>query len=153
MKDEAELYWRMYLENCTQGRHHETQRAAVTTILVSVAAAGLAFMRPTNLPISSTYIPLAVLLIGIGVFGAIFARKEYERFALHMRRAAAYRNEIDKLYPGLNLRGLKRGADHDHATHFPRLGDLSLNWLWVALHGLVALMGAVVLLLAVCQVT
>jgi hypothetical protein len=35
MDDRAELYWRMYQENCTQGRHHETQRAAVTTVLVS----------------------------------------------------------------------------------------------------------------------
>jgi len=114
MDDRAELYWRMYQENCTQGRHHETQRAAVTTVLVSVVAAASAFMRPTSLPISKGYIPFANLVSAIGAFGAIVTRKQYERFAMHMRRASRYRNEIDKLYPGLILKALKQSADAAH---------------------------------------
>jgi hypothetical protein len=152
MDDKAELFWRMYQENCTQGRHHEVQRAALTTVLGSVAAAALAFMRPTQLPISRGYLPLAFLLIALGLFGAAVTRKQYERFALHMRRAAKYRNRLDDMYPGLDLRGLKRQADAEHALRFKRLSKVSLVWLWVGIHLFIAIVGASVAVLAIWKI-
>lgn len=151
MDDRAELYWRLYQENCTQGRHLETQRATVMTILVSVAAAALAFMRPDHLPISKAYLPLAVMIVTIGLFGAVVARKQYERFRMHMTRAAFYRNEIDQIYPGLNLRNLKKDADAAHAKNFRLFYHISLTLLWVTLYLVVAGVGSLIFWMSYTQ--
>lgn len=139
MKDEIEIYWRMYIENCTQGRHHETMRATLTTIIVAITAASLGLLKVD--PPSCSQLPLPALVIVLGVFGAIVTRKHYERFALHMRRASAYRRKIDALLPGLDLTSLKRGADEKQKLAFPRFYYLSLAWLWASVHFAVVLVG------------
>jgi hypothetical protein len=70
---------------------------------------------------------------------------------MHMRRAACYRNEIDNLYPGLNLKELKTKADQAHYDRFKHVGKLALTWLWVALHLVVAIVGILVVIMAATQ--
>lgn len=152
MNDEAELYWRMYQENTNQGRHHETQRATVTTILASVAAATLAFMRPNTLPLSNGYLPFAIFLIIIGIFGAVVTRKQYERFTLHMRRAAGYRDAIETIYPGARLKEIKRAVDGRHEQEFGWLSRVSLSWLWVGVHVGIAATGLLLVGLIVLRI-
>ena len=147
MRDDLELYWRMYQENTTHGRHHEVQRATLTTVVVAIAAATVGFIRPHDLPLGKGYLPLTLLLTLLGLFGAVVTRKHYERFALHGRRASKYRNKLDSSLPGIDLKKLKQEADDEHAKQFPRTSKLSLSWLWVGVHLSVAAIGAVLSIL------
>jgi hypothetical protein len=57
--------------------------------------------------------PLAMFVIVLGLFGAVSSAKQYERFCLHMNRASAYRNELQKrLQPAEYITELKRVADN-----------------------------------------
>jgi len=137
MDDKTELCWRMYAENCVQGRHHETMRAALTTLIAAIAAGALGLLKADH-PICSQ-LPLAVLVIALGLFGAFVSRKHYERFALHMRRASAYRRKIDELVPGVELTVTKLSADKRHNDRFKRFSRVSLSWLWSSIN--LAVMG------------
>jgi len=139
MRDEIELYWRIYTENCTQGRHHESMRATLTTLIAAIAAGALGLLK-TDVP-SCQQMPLGILVVILGLFGAFASRKHYERFALHMRRASMYRNKIDHLLRGLNLAALKREADAKHVKSFALTGRVSLAWLWSLMNLAVAAIG------------
>jgi len=39
-----DILWKMYEENVTEGRHHETQRATVTNLVIAIAAGVLALV-------------------------------------------------------------------------------------------------------------
>ncbi len=147
-KDETDILWGMYQEHCTQGRHHETQRATVTNLIVAVSA-GIISLVTYDKQINLTDLPLTAFLTAIGLFGAALSHKHYERFCFHMDRAREYRNELDKLVPQAKITALKQAADDIHKKHFSR-GDLAirLNWLWLCLHFLIAILGVLLSILA-----
>src|SRR5437868_4603714 len=91
-----DVLWKMYEENVTEGRHHETQRATVTNLVIAIAAAVLGLVTYDK-AITHLDLPLTIFLVFLGVFGAAFSSKYYERFRLHMKRAKKYRNALDKL--------------------------------------------------------
>lgn len=142
MQDNIELYWRMYAENTMQGRHHETMRATLTTLIAAISAGALSLLKADQL--SCGQLPVAVLVMALGLFGSFVSRKHFERFELHMRRASAYRREIDLLMPGLDLTGIKRTADQDHYRDFAILSRVSLSWLWSSMNLAVFLVGLAV---------
>jgi hypothetical protein len=65
-----DAYWKMYSENCIQARHHETQRSAVASAFIAIAGAviGIITLDKALTPLD---LPLALLLIALGVFGAV----------------------------------------------------------------------------------
>lgn len=139
MDDHTELCWRMYAENCVQGRHHETMRATLTTLISAIAAGALGLLK-TDQP-QCSQLPLAFLVIALGLFGAFVSRKHYERFALHMRRASAYRRRIDALVSGADLTTTKVSADAGHKDKFPLFSRVSLAWLWSSMNLAVVAVG------------
>jgi hypothetical protein len=141
MDDQTELNWRMYAENCTQGRQHETMRATLTTLISAIAAGALGFVKLES-P-SCSQLPITALVIVLGLFGVLVSRKHYERYALHMRRASFYRRKIDDLVPGADLTATKRTADEIHNKQFSLFAKVSLAWLWSAMNIAVVFVGAV----------
>jgi uncharacterized membrane protein YidH (DUF202 family) len=85
----------MCQEHCTQGRHHEVQRATVSNFIIIVAGGLLAFIA--NKDVTRDKWVLAVFIIVIGLFGALFSAKQYERFSRHMGIASKYRHELEEL--------------------------------------------------------
>jgi hypothetical protein len=143
-----DVLWGMYQENIVQGRHHETQRATVTGAII--AFAGLV-INGTNFDktININDLPFAVFLIFIGIFGAIFSYKQYERYLLHTKRAGLYRNELDKLqFDGL-IRKLKSIADKEHNEEFVKLSKLKLHYLWMSINLFVALIGIILVFIEI----
>lgn len=149
MDDKRQILWGMYQEHCTQGRHHESQRSTVTSILLSVSAGGLALVS-LDKQVTTGDIPIGLLLIGIGIFGAVFSAKLYERFRMHMKRARQYRDALEATIPDSDLKKLKRKADARHRED-ETLSNLPLNRLWICINLLVAILGVVVLVLAFCS--
>ncbi len=144
MSDDPEtlrdLYWKMYQENCTQGRHHETQRATVATALIGIAAAAIGIATFDKSLILSD-LPLTLFVVAIGLFGTIFSAKHYERFSLHMERARFYRKALDDLLTNSPLARLKKDADDENRKNHPFLEPLRLNKFWLGLHVFVILLG------------
>jgi hypothetical protein len=149
--DKAEIFrdacWKLYQEHCTHTRHHETQRStvaasilAITTVLVGV----ITFDKE----IGTVDLPLSVLLVFLGAFGALFSAKQYERASMHTERARRYRDAIDAMLDEAPLKKLKKAADSNHAKDFPRLEPLRLNKFWVALYMLLASLGLILSLIA-----
>lgn len=92
--DEKDILWKMYEEHCTHGRHHETLRATTTNLLFAVAAGAVAVITHGERPLALNNLPLAFLLIPIGLLGALFSAKYHERFDMHMERAKKYREAL-----------------------------------------------------------
>lgn len=99
----------------TVSRAGITRRIGIVTFDKTIAA-------PADLP-------LILLLIALGIFGAVFSMKHYERFSLHMERARRYRDALDALLPGQPLRTLKQKADVAHKEKFPRMHRVAASLL------------------------
>src|SRR6266404_5113479 len=93
-----DLYWKMYSEHATQSRQHETLRGTISTILVSVAAAIIAFhgnlLKPgTSQP--NGMFAVGIALIVLGTMGMLLRYKHYERNRHHTRILSKFRRAID----------------------------------------------------------
>lgn len=152
-QDLREVLWKIYQDHYTHVRHYETQRSTVTSLLLTIAAALLAFVTYDK-ALSKSDVPLTILLSVIGLFGAAFSIKYHERSSFHYNRLLSCRDKLDELLsdPGL-LRKLREGAEAKHRKEFPVLYKGALRWwkvhrLWVFLHLLVACFGLLLTILA-----
>ncbi|MER8802312.1 hypothetical protein [Mesorhizobium sp. M0998] len=145
--ERREVFWKMYQENCTQGRHHETQRSTVATALIAIAAASMGFVT-LDKGLTQIDIPLTLFIVAIGIFGAAFSAKHYERFAMHMQRARAYRNELDSLLTGAPIKALKDIGDNKHVLKYPWHKKPRLNEFWLAMYLFLCALGVVLTILA-----
>jgi len=145
MTEETDFLWGMYQEHTNQGRHHETQRASVTNFIIIVAGGAIAFIANKN--VTKDQWILAVFLIVIGLFGAIFSAKQYERFRFHMKAAGRYRQALEQNYKP-ELGDIRDDARLEHEKKFSKLlVSLPLYSFWIALHLLIAILGIILLLM------
>ncbi len=139
MADDTDVLLKLCEEQWTQGRQSESQRATVTNFIITISAAILGFLVQKNFTLTS--LPLAILLIALGIYGAVISAKLYERWQSHMRRARYWRKRIDELHPGARIEQLKAESDAKHKLKYSKLEKIKLNRLWLALHILIALIG------------
>lgn len=133
--------WKLYSENVAQARHHEAQRSTVVGLILAISTGILgviALDKGIKPPIDTA---LALLLVLLGLFGATFSFKHYERFRLHMRRARGYREALDSTLAGRPLRAIKKAADEEIAAAFPVFSRLRLHHWWVALNLMISTVG------------
>jgi len=147
MKDDTDFLWGMYQEHTTQGRHHETQRASVTNFIIIVSGGILAFIA--NKGVTRDQWVLAAFLIIIGLFGALFSAKQYERFRFHMVAAGKYREALETLLKS-NFGTIRAEAKNDHEKKYSKLlVKLRLYYFWIFLHLLITALGLILLLLTI----
>jgi len=142
MTDKTEILWRMYQEHLTQGRHHETQRSTMTNLFVSICAASLGLFALGKDPMW-VHLFLSLFLIALGIFGAVFSAKHYERFWMHIERARGYRDALERCIPETGLKSIKEAADKRAKEKYPKLYSLRLFWFWIFIHVLIVLIGLV----------
>ena len=90
--------------------------------------------------------PLAIMIILLGIFGALFSLKHYERFRFHMKCAAQYRNALEKALPRTNLASHRVAAEWAHKCKYKRIGKIHLFVFWTLLNLAIAMLGAALLL-------
>ncbi|HEX8642372.1 MAG TPA: hypothetical protein VF702_00490 [Allosphingosinicella sp.] len=115
--DGREELWKMYDSHVLQGRHHETQRSTVIGLVLAIATGLLGIASLDDSVAGRFDAGIGVLLVALGLFGAGFAAKHYERFNLHMERARGYREALDELLQlpgGKTLVSIKEAADKRH---------------------------------------
>jgi type IV secretory pathway TrbF-like protein len=143
-EDAALAYWAEHRE---QFRQSENQRAVLTNYVLVIAAAvsGLVVQQGFK----ARTLPLSILIVVVGLYGALAVAKYHERATYHLSQARALTQLL------VESGGL---ADHDalleefrqaHYLRYPRLHRLRLSWLWTGLHLGVAAYGVVLVIITV----
>ena len=114
----------------------------MTSIILVIAGALFTFLGQGELS-HSTW-PLAACLIVIGVFGAVFSVKQYERARRHMTIAGMHRRALEAEV-GVDLVAIKKAGNNDHKKKCPCISRVGLNELWTAIHLLIAAAGVILL--------
>ncbi len=147
MADKSDIVWGMYQENTTQGRHHESQRETVTNLIITITGVLLALVALDD-KLNQADLPLAIFVTLLGLWGAVFSLKHYERYLLHMSRARQYRNALDALLSDAGIKKLKQDADTEHNNKWPWLHQVRLFWFWLSIHIVVAAIGLIITIMA-----
>jgi hypothetical protein len=146
-EDDAVLaYWKDHRE---QMRQSENQRAVLTNYILLIAAALSGFVVQQQFSLRT--LPLSVLTMATGLYGAVSAAKYHERADYHLSQARALTRVLVQT-------GSLPDADKDledarqaHYSRYPRLNRIRLYWLWISLHLGIAVYG-IVLLIITCAV-
>jgi len=144
MKEEQkvlkEILLGMYHDNIASYRHHETQRSTVTSSIIAIDTIVIGIITFDKM-INWLDAPLLILLIILGVFGATFTAKHFERASLHSERARQIRKELDELFAENTLAKLRHAADEIHAKNFPVLRKYRHHNFWILLHLIILTIG------------
>lgn len=135
-------YWG---EHRAQLRQSESQRAVLTNYVLALAAALSGLVVQQRFRIQT--LPLSVLVMLTGLYGALAAAKYHERANYHLSQARALTRamvESGDLPDNTVLLGRFR---EEHAREYPRLYRIRLHWLWTGLHLGVAAYGLVLVIL------
>lgn len=149
MTDTSEVLLKFFDEDWRQVRQSENQRTAFSNIVLVIASAVLGFL--TQYGLSRNTLPLAALLIVLGLFGGIASMKLYERSRLHMELAWAWRGRLQELHPDMDLDRLLGEVEEVHRKRFKRLFGIRLHNVWLALDLGIAAAGIVLSLIAMSR--
>jgi hypothetical protein len=125
-------------------RHTEKQRATLTNLIILIASVVLGLIGQKGL--SRDFIAGAILLVILGLYGAITTLKFYERYRFLQARLYRWYDHIDESHPQAQFLKLRAEADVEHEKGFPRLVKLHVHQLWLTLHAAIALSGLVLLI-------
>ena len=145
MNEENDILICMYQEHLKQARHQENQRSTMANLILIIST-GLLGVIALDKTFSFSDLPLAIFLFFLGLYGAIFTIKYYERFKLHYERSRNIRKEFDRRFKDLGISGLQKEADKKTKEFFPIMFKLRLYWLWISLLLIVSILGLGLLL-------
>jgi hypothetical protein len=139
MTPEDEVLLEMYKAQVARSEHYESLRAAIGSTL-AVVAAGLVGLAAFDGKLTENDLISGLALVVVGVFGVVATRAHSDRARRHGKRAAGYRNSLDRRLPdaGINAERGQTPAQHTN-----------LHLVWAGLHVLIAVIGAFVVAAAV----
>jgi FtsH-binding integral membrane protein len=143
--DDKALLWHLYQDNRTQAQFHETQRVNGTGLIGGGAAVVISTISQDG-QYSREDLPLAFVLIVIGLFGFFFCVKSYERMQLHLNRCRVFLDHLDALDDLHDLNAMKNEADRKTKQEFRFASRLKLRLFWQGVHVLIATAGLVFIL-------
>ncbi len=148
MKNESDFIWGMFKEHSDFARHHEVQRSMLSNIII-ILSGGLFALITYDRIISEDDIILSFFILIIGLYGAVFSSKQYERTVFHMNRARIYRLMLEELYPGLKIDKHRVMANSEHISKFDLTSRIPLNKLWIGLNLTITLAGLIIIIMAI----
>ena len=128
-QDSTLAFWKEHRE---QLRQSESQRAFLTNYILVIVAAVSGFIVQQHFVLRT--LPLSVLVIVIGLYGALACAKYHERAEYHLSQARALTRALVEdggLSDHKSTLGEYRQA---HYIKYPRLIRIPLNRLWTGLH-------------------
>jgi len=127
-KAALDIYCKMYAEQGTQARHHDTLRATVSGLIITAIGALLAFSKFDS--IGHTF-GWAILVLS--VLGCLLSLKHYERNRLHTRMQIAFSNEIDSILTksGLRMSIIFEESRKNQGLFLKILNTIRLFLLWL----------------------
>jgi hypothetical protein len=82
-------------------------------------------------------------VVVLGIYGAVFSRKHYERNRFHTTIMAGFRDALEASLTGAPLRSIRDAAEKKHNARFPWLSGWRLHLFWDGLSVAVAVAGLV----------
>jgi len=138
-------FTKLLLTNADITRHKVQQLQAPILAIDAINIGLITFDKSVNV----SDVPLTIFLTVLGIFGAAFTLKHYERYPLHIQMASLYRNKIDEIFMEGLVFTLKKNADKTNDKEFPRLKYLRLHYWWTALHMIISIIGIVLAIIAI----
>jgi hypothetical protein len=130
-------YWNEHRE---QLRQSETQRSVLTNYLLLITAGLSGFVAQQKFALAT--LPVAILVIGIGLYGALSSAKYHERAQYHLMQARALTKTLRDIGVLADDKVLEKYRD-THYSAYPRLSKIRLHWLWTGLHLAIAVYGVI----------
>ncbi len=130
----------IYESEMSWAKQAEDQRTAITNIILIVASIIIGVI-PQSGGLSLETLPVALLLMGLGLYGAVISQKLYERHRFHYGRARYHRRKLDQLLPDAEIHKSMDDAEAVHKKKYKRLYRISFNQLWMSLHITIAVAG------------
>ena len=126
---------------------HHTKAGTTSNILLFIVGAVIGFVGFDNMVSGMVDFVGGFAVTVIGVFGAIWAWKQHERYHYWEHIAYQYQKALTRIVPGLKT--AETGSAYDRAARahtlklFPRFiaSRVKDRYLWVYLHGLVVAIG------------
>jgi hypothetical protein len=145
--DDATLaFWN---EQRAQLRQSENQRSVLTNYVLTIAAAVSGFIIQQHFRLQT--LPLSVLVVITGLYGALSAAKYHERANYHLTQARALTRVLVQSGGLGDNAAILQDSRLDHYQTYPRLSRLRLHWLWTGLHLGVAAYGLVLIILTAVE--
>ena len=150
-----EAWIRMYEEEMTYARQHESLRSNSASLIAVATGAVLAFVASSKIPLDGRpeLAVLGIFIVAINVLGWLIGRKHYERTRRHQAIARAYRKVIsDNSGVGTQLvrhRKTAIGKHEDSAQFRVWATKWSVHKLWGVFHLIFVALG-LFLLVYVC---
>ncbi|KPA10343.1 membrane hypothetical protein [Candidatus Magnetomorum sp. HK-1] len=147
-----DIFIELYREHGLWSRHQESQRAVVSNLIITIAAALIGLVVFDN-QINNADTPATIFIILLGVFGTLFSYKYYERFHFHDSRIEAYKTELDKFILEVNISAIENEADKSSRNRFRFLRKLGLFQFWIMFNLSILLLGLILSTKALTTVT
>jgi hypothetical protein len=141
MANDTDVLLKIYEEQMGRAKQVEEQRSTFANIVFVIAAAVIALINQKGVSIQS--LPLAILLIALGIYGIVMSEKLSEQTQFYFERARSLHEHLDELHPKANLIHLREDADNKHHAKFPLWGKLRVHSLWLILHLAIVLIGVI----------
>ena len=135
-------YWS---EHRSQLRQSESQRAVLTNYVLAIVAAVSGFVVQQHFRTQT--LPLSIMVVLIGLYGALAAAKYHERANYHLGQARALTQVLVQSGGLTDNEVILDRFRSDHYQEYPKLSRIRLHWLWTGLHLSVAAYGLVLIIL------
>jgi hypothetical protein len=139
MADQSDAVLAYWSEHRQQLRQSEDQRAVLTNYVLVIASALTGFAVQQKL--SRDTLPLAILVMIVGVYGAVTVAKYHERAEYHLAQARALTQTLTGLGALPDDETLLDEHRQRHYAKYPRLHRIRLRILWTGLHATIAMLG------------
>ncbi len=133
-----------YKEHADEARQHENQRERMTALVIAVGGGSLALATSKVEGVNLTL--LGVALVVLGLYGAVFSLKHYERNRRHVAVMRGIGRRLEELYPLANLQGVRAEVNAAHREGFGWVERVRVHHLWIGLPLMVSLLGVALLL-------
>ena len=144
MADTNDVLIHIREEDLDLAKQAEDQRATMTNLVVIIASIIQGVL--TQIGFVKNALPLAILLILLGIFGLIASAKQFEREKFHRERVSKIRHRLDELNPDAQIQASLEIAGKEHrAKHRFLSRKIHLNKIWLTLHTLIIVLGVIYL--------
>ena len=135
-------YWHEHRE---QLRQSENQRAVLTNFVLVITAAVSSLVVQQHF--ATRTLPLSVLVVITGVYGALTVAKYHERAEYHLQQARALTQALTASGVLADYRGALAHSRQEHYRRYPVLHRVRLHRLWTGLHLGIAAYGAALIII------
>jgi hypothetical protein len=141
MADQSDAVLAYWNEHRQQLRQSESQRAILTNYILVISSALTGFIVQQKLALNT--LPVAILMLILGAYGALTVAKYHERAEYHLTQARALTKTLTDLGILPEDTALLDEYRQRHYDKYPRLSRIRLHMLWTGLHSAIAAVGFV----------